>query len=236
MSPELPFYAVGDIHGCEGLVRQLLTRLEAGSDADAAKLVFVGDYIDRGDESAQVLTLLSGIQEEMGRESVICLRGNHEQMLIDCLDDPVGTGARWIRNGGLQTLASYGVAPPQRAEGDDAWLAMRDSLREAIGERVETWLRGLPVIWRTGNVVVVHAGADPAVPIDDQWEDILVWGHPDFRKRPRTDGLWIVHGHTIVDAAHSENGRIAVDTGAYATGRLTAAHVREGAVDFFSTG
>jgi serine/threonine protein phosphatase 1 len=96
-------------------------------------------------------------------------------------------------------------------------------------------MRLLPLMHETGNVTVVHAGADPAKPLDQQAHRTLTWGHPDFRTTPRRDGQWVLHGHTIVDAPSADQGRIAVDTGAYATGRLTVARVIPGEVSFEST-
>jgi serine/threonine protein phosphatase 1 len=87
------------------------------------------------------------------------------------------------------------------------------------------WLKSRPASWQTGNVAVVHAGADPTVPIYDQSVKTLYWGHSDFTKKRRRDGVWVVHGHTIVDAPEILRERIAIDTGAYATGRLSAVHV-----------
>src|SRR6056297_3043779 len=98
------------------------------------------------------------------------------------------------------------------------------------------WLRARPLSWRSGNVWALHAGADPHQPLDSQGDEVLLWGHPAFRRSPRRDGQWVVHGHTIVEHPHTAEGRIAVDTGAYATGRLSAALIECGAVRFLQTG
>ncbi|HCR94032.1 MAG TPA: serine/threonine protein phosphatase, partial [Oceanicaulis sp.] len=108
LRPELPFFAVGDLHGCDSLFRKLLSTLEDLAHSEA-RLVLVGDYVDRGDDSAEVLRRLFRMQADAGEEMMICLKGNHDQMLLDFLDDPQGTGPRWLRYGGLQTLASYGL-------------------------------------------------------------------------------------------------------------------------------
>ena len=97
------------------------------------------------------------------------------------------------------------------------------------------WLRSLPRLWRSGTLAVVHAVADPRRPLEAQEERHLLWGHPDCGRRPRTDGLWIAHGHTISETPTSADGVISVDTGAYATGRLTGAVVGDGAVRFEMT-
>ncbi|WP_108838576.1 metallophosphoesterase family protein [Tateyamaria sp. Alg231-49] len=219
-APESPFIAVGDIHGCVDLLERYLG-LEPGDP-----LVCVGDYVDRGDNSAEVLRLLHA------RPDIICLSGNHEEMMLDFLKDPAGSGARWLRYGGLQTLASFGVAGVTETSSADAMAQARDQLQDAMGPDLITWMKRLPKCWQSGNVAVVHAGADPAQSIENQTEKVLHWGHPDFAKATRTDGVWIVHGHTIVAEPTATRGRISIDTGAYATGRLTAALIEPGKTTF----
>lgn len=234
MRPEEAFFAVGDIHGCDALLGKLLGKLEDLAHP-SARLVLVGDYVDRGDHSAEVLRRIHGMQVAAGPELMICLRGNHDQMLLDFLDDPQSTGPGWFRHGGLQTLASYGIPGVPMTAPTQTWNDARDRLREGMGDGLETWLRGLPTYWQTGNVFVCHAGADPAVPVGAQRNRTLIWGHQDFETVPRSDGIWVVHGHTITERARPRDGRIPVDTGAYATGRLTAALLEAGKVQFFST-
>ena len=110
-----------------------------------------------------------------------------------------------------------------------------DPVKLAMGADMIAWLRDLPSMWKSGNVTVVHAGADPATPIARQGVKTLVWGHKNFDTKPRQDGVWVLHGHTIVDVATAQDGRIAVDTGAYATGRLTAAYITDGDAAFLTT-
>lgn len=226
LEPDVPFYAIGDVHGCDMLLARLLVRLAEQTHPDAM-LVCVGDYVDRGEQSAQVLQRLHRLSGEAGG-NMICLKGNHEAMLLDFLDNPVESGPRWLRHGGLQTVASYGLPLVPRTAPDAEWRALRDRLRAALGEDIERWLRDLQFWWKTGNVAVVHAGADPRQPMDGQMPETLLWGHPDFERMARRDGVWIVHGHTIVSEAAPVRGRIPVDTGAYATGRLTAVLVEAG--------
>ncbi|MCA0942237.1 serine/threonine protein phosphatase [Yangia mangrovi] len=225
---------IGDVHGCDALLAKLLGRLE-GRSSPETKLVLVGDYVDRGDESAAVLRRLQQMQARLGTEQVICLRGNHDQMMLDFLDDPKTAGARWFKYGGLQTLASYGLAGVAHTAPDEEWIKLRDRLRAAMGPEIETWLRGLPLSWQTGNVFICHAGADPLRPLEAQSSRDLIWGPPGFETTARTDGVWVVHGHTITDHARPNAGRVPVDTGAYATGRLTAALLSSGKVEFVST-
>jgi serine/threonine protein phosphatase 1 len=219
IAPEHDFIAVGDIHGQFHLLERLL---KAEPDLP---IVFVGDYVDRGDQSAQVLAALKS------RPDDICLMGNHEEMMLNFLDKPEESGPRWLRNGGLQTMASFGVAGLSDATHGRGLITARDRLAEAMGADMIDWLSQLPTQYTTGNVAVVHAGADPQLPMAEQSRSTLLWGHPEFGRRPRQDGMWVVHGHTIVDEARSEGGVVSIDTGAYATGRLTAAYVRAGEVD-----
>lgn len=232
--PEHPFVAIGDIHGRADLLLELDPLIEAR--CPGWPVVFLGDYIDRGDQSREVLELLMSVSPE-GTPPVTCLMGNHERMLLAFLDDPAKNGARWINNGGLQTLASFGIAPSLGGMGDAGALAdLRDRLAEEMGAAMIEWVRARPFCWHSGNVWAVHAGADPELAMDEQPRDVLLWGHPAFRRQPRGDGQWVVHGHTVVEEPRAEAGRIAVDTGAYATGRLSAAAISPDGVSFIRTG
>ncbi|WP_319825139.1 metallophosphoesterase [Thalassovita sp.] len=230
VAPDQPFLAIGDVHGRADLLEQLERIIL--ERAPGLPAVFVGDYIDRGDHSAQVLDLLMS-SSEGGVQPVFCLRGNHEAMCLRFLDNPIETGPRWLRFGGLQTLASYGIKVPDTNKA--ALQRIRDDLAMAMGDATIDWLRARPVIWSSGNVHVTHAGADPARPMTEQLRKHLVWGHQDFDQKTRTDGQWVVHGHVIMDTPQANLGRIAIDTGAYVTGRLTAALIADGSVQFLST-
>lgn len=209
---------IGDIHGMLRPFEALLARLDA--EHSDARIICVGDLIDRGNDSAAVLRLAFGRKDRM-----TVLLGNHEEMLLRYLADPATEAGRWLRNGGLQTLASFGIAPPANTAGTTEHLTVRDRLRSAIGPEIETWLKGLPRYCTDGNIVVTHAGADPWLPISQQPDQALTWGHPDFGRRRRTDGLWVAHGHVIMTDPVAAGGVISVDTGAYAGGPLTAAVV-----------
>lgn len=218
-APEGIVSVVGDVHGCVQPLSDLLARLPG-------QIVLVGDLVDRGEHSAAVIDMV------MARPDILCLMGNHEEMLLAFLDDPVGAGAGWLRHGGLQTLASYGVSGDLTA----AHLPhLRDGLARAMGEAQIAWLRSRPLFHRSGNLVVSHAGADPARPVDQQTRS-LIWGHPDCGRLPRADGLWIVHGHVVVPAPDIRQGVIRVDTGAYADGPLSAAVLGDGPLRFETSG
>ena len=234
IAPEQPFVAIGDVHGRADLLLEIDRLIEARHSG--WPVVFLGDYVDRGDQSREVVELLMSVSPD-DTPSVTCLMGNHERMMLDFLDAPTETGPRWLRNGGLQTLASFGVAPPRGGTGDaGALVDLRDRLAGAMDPAMIDWLRARPLSWQNGNVWAVHAGADPSLPMTGQPDEVLIWGHPAFRRTPRTDGQWVIHGHTIVDAPDARAGRIALDTGAYATGRLSAAAISADGVEFIQTG
>ena len=210
--PEAAFTVLGDIHGRDDLLARALART-------SLPVVCVGDYVDRGPRSAGVLRRL------FARPDVVCLMGNHEEMLLDFLDDPAGRGRRWLDHGGAQTVESFGL-DPRGAPG-----ATRDALAAAMGPDLVAWVRGLPSSWISGNVAVVHAAADPARPLDGQDPAVLRWGHRAFPGW-RRDGIWVIRGHVTVGAPTVAQGVVSIDTGAWATDRLTLAHVRPGEIRF----
>lgn len=230
IAPDAPFFAVGDIHGCLPQMQSLQDKMTA-QDKDAT-VVYVGDYVDRGEHSADVLRALFDQREN---PQVVCLTGNHEEMMLDFLENPAAKGERWLRYGGMQTMASFGVGGISPTAKGDALVDASARLAKAMGPEMIAWMRDLPSMWQSGNMAVVHAAADPAKPIAFQGVKTLAWGHKDFETTPRQDGVWVLHGHTIVDAPYARDGRITVDTGAYATGKLTAAYVSTSKIDFIST-
>lgn len=220
-----PACVIGDVHGRDDLLGPLLDRMAQ----TGAELVLAGDYVDRGPDSAAVLARLMPLARA-GR--ITCLMGNHERMMLDFLDAPAAEGRRWMMNGGAETLLSYGLSVHAARLDDDrlGWLA--GALRAALPEGTEDWLRALPLLWQSGGLAVAHAGADPRRPLEEQEAAALLWGHPAFRKRPRADGTWVAHGHWIVPESSARQGRIAVDTGAWRSGRLTAARIGPDGVTF----
>ena len=220
-----PVAIIGDIHGCDALLDRLLAKIDAMRAP--LRIVCVGDYIDRGDGSAAVIDRL------MQRPDIHCLKGNHETMCLRFLEHPEKYGAHWLRYGGLQTLASYGILGPSPAAGRTL-QRVRDDLAIAMGDARINWLSNLPLTWTSGNLLVTHAGANPARAADDQRPHDLLWGHEQFMTTTRTDDTWVAFGHVIQDEAFIFDGRIAVDTGAYATGRLTAAILGDGLPRFLT--
>lgn len=223
VQPAQPLAVIGDIHGRHDLLMRLL-----GTIDDTQTIICVGDYVDRGDESAAVLRALAA------RPDIICLLGNHEEMMLNFIDTPEKSGNRWMRYGGLQTIASFGVGGVHEGAGEEVMKQARDALVLAMGDDLIAWLRRLKKYHISGNVAVVHAGADPYIPIEDQSGHILIWGHPAFGTVARPDKMWVIHGHTIVGAPTITHGCVAIDTGAYATGTLTAVMVSSQGFDFKS--
>ena len=231
-APSHRLWAVGDVHGCLDLLLLLLDRIRqdvADHPDEDPVVVLLGDYVDRGPDSAGVLRLLMDPPDPLPAR-IVLLRGNHEQMMLDALRDPVRRGRRWLRYGGRDTLRSFGLPDTRPDAGPTALCAMADDLRAAMPDGMEAWLEGLPTTWQAGNVVCVHAGLDPARPVAAQEDATPIWGHEDFFRIQRRDGLWVVHGHTIVAEPSFEAGRIATDTGAYEGGPLTAVCVEPGGI------
>lgn len=226
LAPAERLAVIGDIHGCLGLLDRLLDKIAA---AEPARLVFVGDFVDRGDDSAGVIARLRALAAR--DPETVFIRGNHEDMMLRFIDDPVDSAERWLRYGGLQTLASFGISGLGIAGEPQKSVVAGQALAAALGPEALAWLRALPRSFVSGNLAVVHAGANPNKPIAEQSDRALTWGHPDFFTRTRSDGTWVAHGHTVMDDVTIEDGRIGVDTGAYATGRLSAALVSSGGVE-----
>ena len=216
-------YAIGDVHGR----LDLLTRLHALIAADAADMparrqviVYLGDYIDRGPDSRGVIELL--LQPPRSGFEHVHLFGNHEDFLLQFLEHPE-VGPHWCAYGGMATLASYGVQPPssftpRAADFETARRALADKLPSAhVG-----FLRGLKLTHTEGGYLFVHAGVRPGVALAEQQAEDLLWIRDEFLESPDDFGACVVHGHTIVEAPEQHTNRIAIDTGAFATGTLTA--------------
>ncbi|MFV0490440.1 MAG: metallophosphoesterase [Pseudorhodobacter sp.] len=239
--PDAPIAVIGDIHGRADLLEDIIDQLSRQGQAGRMRLIFAGDMIDRGPESGTVLRRLFGLSARPGPFAMVqCLMGNHERMMLDFLADPAQNGARWLASGGDITLASLGLEPHNRGEAaqtaETRLQALAASLAAELGSALISWLSDCPLYWREGSLAVCHAGADPAQPVEGQTEETLLWGHSDFRKRLRKDGAWIAHGHFIVSQPQAEKGCIAVDTGAWRSGRLTAAILDGDGLRFLQSG
>lgn len=215
----LRVYAVGDIHGRLDLLDPLLARIDAdldGHPTDASVQIFLGDYIDRGQASAQVIERLIRRAETF---PTVCLKGNHEACLLEFLDNPEVLTA-WSRNGGLTTLMSYGVEPVLHTDVDTR-STLSDALGRAMPPHHHQFLATLPLTFGCGDFFFVHAGIRPGIPIARQREEDLLWIRDAFLCHEASFEKVVVHGHTPVMEPEIRTNRINIDTGAYATGRLT---------------
>lgn len=230
--PARPICIIGDIHGRLDLLDALLAQIDRR--ADPACIVVVGDMIDRCPDSAAVLARLYQRQRATP-DDMICLMGNHERMLLDFVQDPARHGPRWIAAGGAETLVSYGLSPWARRQGPQAMDRLAGDLCAALPPDMLDWLTTLPLIWQSGTLTVTHAGADPALPMDAQPAHRLLWGPRKGEKPVRNDAIWVAHGHTIVAKPEVTGQRIAVDTGAWRSGRLSAAWLDADGLSFIET-
>jgi serine/threonine protein phosphatase 1 len=212
-------YVVGDIHGQADLLRQLrqaITAELATSQAEKSLTIFLGDYIDRGADSKGVLDTMSA---EPFPTPIVPLYGNHEAMLLSFLEQQDEDG-RWLENGGLETLHSYGVDTSNVRYGQGIHKAANDLL-EALPESHITFLRSLRLSFLAGDYFFCHAGIRPGVPLKQQRGTDLLWIRGDFLKSGIRHEKVIVHGHTPVREPEIRPNRINIDTGAYISGRLT---------------
>lgn len=214
-------YAVGDIHGERELLDQLLDCIvqDAAQTDHHALVIFLGDYVDRGPDSRGVLDRLSNLPK--GGVKWRFLRGNHEQAMLDFMTDPAGA-LEWLRFGGMETLASYGVLAPSGTVDPNRARVLADMLIERLPLAHLTFLNATEMLAIVGDYVFAHAGINPKLPLDQQRPDDLMWIREGFIDRPVQGKHVIVHGHTVVETPQIQGNRIAIDTGAYATGRLTA--------------
>lgn len=231
--PKVPVCIIADIHGRLDLLEAMLARIATQPDATAARIIFVGDLIDRGPESASVLARVHALHKANPNQ-VTCLMGNHERMMLDFLEDAARAGPRWIRNGGSETLSSFGLSPWARRQEENALQALAEALRAALSAELLEWLTTLPLIWQEDLLAVTHAGADPKRAMKDQSPERMLWGPRRREAALRKDGIWVVQGHVIVQTAHAQNQRIWVDTGAWRNGQLSAAWIDADGLSFLN--
>jgi serine/threonine protein phosphatase 1 len=226
----LRIYAVGDIHGRADLLKQLFSRIDEDlKDDPIAKTiqVFLGDYIDRGQDSAAVFDLLI---ERASTHHLACLKGNHELYLTEFLENPRILGV-WAQYGALPTLASYGLRPAINA-GFKEQVELAADLGIAMPKSHGEFLAGLKPCFTCGDFFFVHAGVRPGTPLERQLEDDLLWIRDDFLLHEEPFEKIIVHGHTPVMEPDVRKNRINIDTGAYATGRLTCLKLEQDKILF----
>ena len=213
-------YAIGDIHGCLHTLKDLLHKLRLGPDD---RVIFLGDYIDRGPFSKQVIDFLKTIVDS---KQYIALMGNHERMCVDSYDGSGYWGQVWMQNGGIETIDSYDErteAQKRRPafedyEAEEVWRA---NLPKVSKEHLN-WMRQLPVKYETEKFFFCHAGVDPEVELDDQTPDDLLWIRGEFLKSKKNFGKIVVFGHTPLEDVTIKDNYIGVDTGCTYGHKLSA--------------
>ncbi len=212
-------YAIGDVHGRLDLFAALAAAIEDDDQACSpaqTSIVLLGDLVDRGPDSAGVVAFA---REWQRRREVRILAGNHEEMFLKSFES-TDILRQFLRHGGRETLFSYGVDPEEYlAATAEQVQAM---MHQVVSEDERAYIAGFEGMVVLGDYVFVHAGIDPAQPLDAQSEANLRWIREPFLSHDEPLGFVVVHGHTIADEPDVRTNRIGIDTGAYASGRLTA--------------
>ncbi|PWC52323.1 metallophosphoesterase family protein [Azospirillum sp. TSO22-1] len=217
----LRVYAIGDVHGRLDLLDRMLDMIE--TDGAAAPelvkyIVYLGDYVDRGPHSRGVIKRLAeGPPPGFG---AIHLKGNHEASMLAFLED-IRVGPNWLTFGGTATLASYHVPPPHADSAPEDLAQAQEQLRLRLPPAHRGFLDSLRTSVTIGDYLFAHAGIRPGVPLERQREDDLLWIRDDFLRSAADHGKVVVHGHTISPEPELRANRIGIDTGAFATNRLT---------------
>lgn len=232
----LVVYAIGDVHGERDLLDGLLADIAAdarGRKELAPVVVLLGDYVDRGPDSRGVIERLVG--DPLPGFTLRFLKGNHEEAMLGFIDDPAGS-VDWLRFGGTETLGSYGVRASVAAADADRCRVLRDLLGARLPDEHLHFLRSLETCVVYGDYAFVHAGIRPGRRLAAQDPQDLLWIRAPFLDSTVRHEKIIVHGHTIVDRPDLRHNRIGIDTGAYATGRLTALVLEGESVRFLQRG
>jgi serine/threonine protein phosphatase 1 len=214
------------VHGRLDLLDDLLGRIEAddrGREPRKTVIIFLGDLIDRGPDSAGVVERLRTYQP--GSAKLVFLMGNHEEIMLRIVKGEMTLLPDWLRFGGAECLQSYGVDP------EDLRRLPRKAAHEAIVSRIPeehvSFLSSFVDSASFGGYLFVHAGIRPGVPLSSQSMQDLRWIRQPFLHDESDHGRIVVHGHTISEEAELLPNRICIDTGAYRTGVLTALGVED---------
>lgn len=233
LPPGLRVYAIGDIHGHADLLNRIAVLVAADlarDPPDEARAVFVGDYIDRGPDTASVL-------ERLARRDFpvpfVALRGNHEDLLMRALDD-ADAMEDWCSNGALATMRSYGLDVGKASRGAEL-AALREAFLDRLPEHHRAFLDATELSTAIGGYFFAHAGARPGVRLDRQDPEDLMWIRDACYKSDHDFGAVLVHGHTPKKKPENLPRRINVDTGAFKWGVLTAVALEGGTRRFLST-
>lgn len=215
-------YAIGDVHGCLALLDELLDLIEADDAARGAAsttIILLGDLIDRGSASAQVIERVIGLVGEGW--PIRAIMGNHEEVLLGALAGDPDQLRLLLRIGGVPTIESYGVTVERLEEevSEEDGLAL---VAAAVPDRHKAFLETMETQIRIGDYLFVHAGVRPGVTFEEQSPQDLRWIRKEFLGHKEDLGATVVHGHSIRTNPDFRSNRLGIDTGAYRTGRLTA--------------
>lgn len=229
----LRIYAVGDVHGCLVELKRLVEAInhDRKNHNGPATFIFLGDLVDRGPDSAGVIDFL--LSNPLPNGETIFLMGNHEEFLLGCYDGATDRQADWLRHGGIDTLASYGI-PREAVFSRDFDLVA--AMRHAIPEEHADFLRKFRNSAIFGDYFFAHAGIRPGVPLDEQAPHDLRWIRSEFTSSTADHGVVVVHGHSVVPNVERRPNRIGVDTGCYRTGRLSAVVLTGDGISVISVG
>jgi len=228
-------YAIGDIHGRRDLFDELIDRIMADHAARPPaplEIILLGDLVDRGPDSCGVIARAIRLAGEV--DQLRCLLGNHEEVFLQAVTGEPKALRFFLKIGGRETLASYGIAGQEFVEADFEELA------RLIAERVPAshvdFLKGCEDLIEVGDYVFVHAGIRPGVALDEQKPADLRWIREPFLNHRSSHGKIIVHGHSITEDVDERPNRIGIDTGAFASGRLTAVALEGATRRYLQTG
>lgn len=228
-------YAIGDVHGRYDLLCRIFEKIEAHSATlppnRNTNIILLGDLIDRGPQSAQVLEFLFNLQKR--NKNFTVLLGNHEELMIRAISGEPGMLRAWIKLGGGPTLRSFGIEPP---EGEYDLPAFTKQVAKAIPPEYVSWLKSLPLSARSGDYFFCHAGVRPRLSLARQSRNDLLWIREEFLESEVDHGAVIVHGHSVATDVQLRNNRIGIDTGAYRTDVLTALFLEGEQCEILSTG
>ncbi len=230
-------YAIGDIHGRADLLQELHEKIIEDArfvHQDINKtVIYLGDYLDRGPNSRGVIDLL--IDSPLPGFEIVCLKGNHEDIFLRFLQD-YSLGPDWFSVGGDATAVSYDVLLPAGLNSAEKFKHVQEQLCIRVPCQHLDFLRRLEMVYLAGDYLFVHAGIRPGIPIEHQAPKDLLWIRGEFLKSTKRMEKVVVHGHSLSWVPEISRNRIGIDTGAYATNRLTCLILEGVDRKFLSTG
>lgn len=219
IQPGLRIYAIGDVHGCIKELKQMIANIgsdQASTPSKQSKIIFLGDYVDRGPANRDVIDYLIELQNS--QRDIVFLMGNHDQRVLSFLKNPEGEGDSFLTWGGEPTLRDYGVISGEY----ENFKEIAEAFEEKLPKDHQEFLKNLEYFHCIDDYFFCHAGVRPEVSLNEQTEQDLCCIRSDFLFHEKPFEKVIIHGHTIVDEPEVKLNRINVDTCCYDTGRLTA--------------